>query len=626
MWLPGMYIRSMIKRKKHGCPGEKEIRKHGRKTGIGRNSMNENLLEKLQKYGKTDAYPLHMPGHKRQISHFTDLFAIDITEIEGFDNLFHAEEILKEAQERAAMLYGAEESFYLVNGSTCGILAAISASVPRGGSMLVARNCHKAVYHGLLLNGIHAEYLYPPADMARGMNGAISAEDVRRMLDINVSGLKSMSGNIGRFTVISEKPETDKCGAISAKLETDKCGAMSAKSEANKCGSISAKPETDKCGSISAKPETDRYEAIPEYICDKKMSQIAAVLITSPTYDGVVSDIQAIADVVHQAGAVLIVDEAHGAHFAMHDQFPQSAVACGADLVINSLHKTLPSLTQTALLHVQGDRVDRDRLRKYLGVYQSSSPSYVLMAGMDACISMMLREKKQLYDTFLERLEQMRKKLSQMQHLHLIDGKEPELKAYDFDRSKVLISTENCRLTGPELAGMLRRKYHMEPEMEAEQYVTAIMTAADTEEGFFRLTEALLEIDAELEEEIKISTTHEAVSGTEKCKKLSVRLPEEAVDKQAKRITLEPYRSNEIVLTITEADEYPKEKIALEESEGRISAEFVYRYPPGIPLLVPGERIPEGFCEQIKKDMAIGLHIQGLADYSGEFIYVIKKD
>ena len=311
--------------------------------------MSENLLEKLKKYGASDYYPLHMPGHKRNTAHFAEPFSIDITEIDGFDNLFHAEEILLEAQQRAAQLYHSDETFYLVNGSTCGLLSAISASVPRGGRILMSRNSHKASYHAAFLNGLHVTYLYPEADMVRGINGSIRPEQVQEAL--------------------LQHPD------------------------------------------------------------------ICAVLITSPTYDGVVSDIKAIAELAHRAGAVLIVDEAHGAHFAMHDSFPKSALALGADLVINSIHKTLPSMTQTALLHVQGERVDRRRLKKYLGIYQSSSPSYVLMAGMDACVCLMAEQKQELFDCFISRLEKMRASLGQMKYLHLVTGKEAELYAFDFDRS-----------------------------------------------------------------------------------------------------------------------------------------------------------------------------------------------
>lgn len=487
--------------------------------------MAEGLLEKLKKYSESDFYPLHMPGHKRRLSHFKNPFQIDITEIEGFDNLHHAEGVLQEAQERAARLYGSEESFYLVNGSTCGILAAVAAQTKRGSRILMARNCHKAVYHAVFLNGLRASYLYPEMDVVRGINGAIRPGQVREALE--------------------------------------------------------------------------RYP------------DIRTVLITSPTYDGVVSDIRQIADIVHRAGGVLIVDEAHGAHFVMHPYFPDSAVSCGADIVINSLHKTMPSLTQTALLHVQGDRADRARLRKYLRIYQSSSPSYVLMAGMDACICLMQRQGTQLFDAFTARLETMRSDLRGLQALHLVAGTEPELQAYDFDRSKVLISTEGTCMTGPELSGILRREYHLEPEMEAAGYVTGIMTVCDTGEGFERLEKALLEIDGRLlKERVRPELVIDPVLAGRR-----------AVQSEQSNFS----SPNEAVFTMEQAEDKPAEQVALEESAGRISAEFVYVYPPGIPLLVPGERISGDLPARLEGYQAVGLRLQGLADYTGRSIRVIQE-
>ena len=225
----------------------------------------QDLLEKLQEYRAEDMYPFHMPGHKRKPLPFPNPYSIDITEIDGFDNLHHAEGILKEAQERAADLYGSKECFYLVNGSTCGLLAAICAATKKRDKVLVARNCHKAVYHALYLNELQAEYIYPVITKS-GIQGQIEPEQVKKALLLN--------------------------------------------------------------------------------------PDIAAVILTSPTYEGVVSDINAIAGIAHERGIPLIVDEAHGAHLGFGAGFPENAVRQGADAVIMSLHKTLPSFTQTALLHL----------------------------------------------------------------------------------------------------------------------------------------------------------------------------------------------------------------------------------------------------------------------------------
>ncbi len=604
--------------------------------------MEEHLLQKLERYAQSDCYPLHMPGHKRRISHFEQPFSIDITEIDGFDNLHHAQGVLREAQRRAAALYGAEETYYLVNGSTCGILAAVAAAAPRGSRILMARGSHKAAYHAVLLGGLQASWLYPRCALSCGVAGGVCAEDVRAAL--------------------REHPET------------------------------------------------------------------RAVLITSPTYDGVVSDVRAIAEEAHAAGAVLIVDEAHGAHFGMHPYFPERALAGGADLVVNSLHKTLPSLTQTALLHVQGGLADRERLRRYLGIFQTSSPSYVLMAGMDACVDLLTERGAELFDTFVKRLRAMRERLRAMRTLRLVEALPEELLpgrrnaerqadgqtggrqmdeldrklpgkrsdspdekragsfCYDYDRSKVLISTEYSALNGPELAGILRGRYHLEPEMAAPQYVTLILTVADTQEGFDRLERALLEIDGSCGRAGALSAGPDDIcTGTGTLPKepngictgtgtLSEKpdgtftetgtLSEEldgictetgTLSEEAKvtftetgMLSEEPdgivtgsgalsEKSDvffirkesvqaETVMTIAEADDRPREAVPLEESAGRVSAEFAYLYPPGIPLVVPGERIPERFGERLRGYQAMGLELQGLADYSAETIYVIRQE
>ena len=246
------------------------------------------LVKTLRNYADSDYLPMHMPGHKRRLGagEMGDPFFIDITEIEGTDNLHHAEGVLKYVQEQAAELYHSEETHYLVNGSTCGILTAISGCVSRGGTILLARNSHKSAYHGVMLRDLNVKYLYPQSTGDLGINGAIDPADVEKMLEQDPS--------------------------------------------------------------------------------------IQAVMITSPTYDGVVSDVRKIAEITHKKGIPLIVDEAHGAHFPFSEQFPEDSVTAGADVVIHSLHKTLPSLTQTALIHFNGNRIDRERLRYYLTVYQSS--------------------------------------------------------------------------------------------------------------------------------------------------------------------------------------------------------------------------------------------------------------
>ena len=473
----------------------------------------ERLYKKLEKYGQSDYYPFHMPGHKRNRSSSSGdfLFERDITEISGFDNLHHAEGILKEAQEYAAHIYGTKKCFFSVNGSTAALLAAVSAGVSRGGRILVARNCHKAVYHALYLRELQPVYIYPHEDQRLGINGGISAERVERYLE--------------------ENPD------------------------------------------------------------------VQAFLLTSPTYDGVVSDIKTIAEIVHRYKIPLIVDEAHGAHFHFSEYFPVSAAELGADIVIQSFHKTLPSMTQTAALHVCSDRIDVEKIKRFMGIYQTSSPSYILMASMDACMDKLYKDGQQMFRQFTFNLDRARQRLAGCKKIKLITASMLEgTGIWDFDRSKLLFSTVGTSINGHQLHEMLRERYHIEMEMEAEKYVLGIAAVGDTEEGFDRLCTAIEEIDAQtelVEEEKKVSNSHARMKQL-----MSI---SQAIDAQQRR--------------------YP-----LEDSIGKVSAEFAYLYPPGIPIIVPGELITGQFIRNMRRYMDQGLEVQGLSDTSAETICAAARN
>lgn len=478
----------------------------------------EYLYQKLEKYETEGNYPFHMPGHKRNKALCLDTYGIDITEIDGFDNLHHPEDVIMEAQQRAARQFGAEETFFLVNGSSCGLLAAISAVCGEKSTLLVARNSHKSVYHAILQNRARAEYLYPEYEQEYHINGGIDPKKVYEWLNNCAKAKKELS---------------------------------------------------------------------------------AAVVITSPTYDGVVSDVAEIAGIAHEFRIPLIVDEAHGAHFPLDPNAPLSAIQAGADLVIQSVHKTLPSLTQTSLLHVQGKLVDRERLKKYLQIYQSSSPSYVLMASIDKCLHLMQEQGETLFLEFHRKREELNARLAVLKHLRLF-GREQIGNAgiYDYDEGKILISTAGTSITGKELYDRLRMKYHLQMEMAAPDYIVAIMTVMDTQEGVDRLAEALLEIDECL-------MTRE----------------------RRENSTVKPmsFYQNKQVLTIAESFYSQQETAAIAESEGNISAEFIYAYPPGIPILAPGEIISTEVIQGVREYRRLGMSIQGLTDETLDTIQIIKE-
>lgn len=500
------------------------------------------LLERLTEYAGSDAYPFHMPGHKRREitdgipGGFPDPYGIDITEIDGFDNLHHAEGILKDAMDEAAAIYGTDRSWYLVNGSTCGILSAVFATTENGGKILTARNCHKAVYHAICLNRLEAEYLYPEEITEFGINGGIRAEDVRKALEKDAMRCAGNSGDVRG-----------------------------------------------------------------------KITKIQAVLITSPTYEGVVSDIRAIADAAHEYGIPLIVDEAHGAHLEYADQchsFPKSALEYGADIVIQSLHKTLPCFTQTAILHVKGKLVDQDRISRYLSMFQTSSPSYLFMAGMERCIRYMDGDGRNEMIRYEKRLERFMERMEGLQVLEVLDreicGKYRTVAGWD--PSKIVVSTMRAEdFHGEELAETLRRKYHLEMEMTAPEYVIAMTSLMDTEEGFERLGTALLEIDGVLRRRMESGRKEKAASET----------PEGLESKLS-----HPVRR----MLICEAMDADTERTAFQDTVGKVSAEFVYLYPPGIPIIAPGEVFTDAIVEKIMAYKAAGLLVQGPADPDADVI------
>lgn len=459
----------------------------------------EHLYEELMAYSRGEDYPLHMPGHKRRLTGDLppQLFELDITEIDGFDDLHHPEGILARLQERAARLYGAEESYCLVNGSTCGILSAISAAVPMGGQILIARNCHKSVYHGAYLRNLKVSYLVPPVREEFGICEGVEAEQVRAALEEN--------------------------------------------------------------------------------------QDIAAVLIVSPTYEGRIAPVREIAEVVHGFGKILIVDEAHGAHLGLAPCMPENSCMAGADLVIHSVHKTLPSLTQTALLHVNGPRVDRHLLGRFLRIYQSSSPSYLLLSSIDNAMTILEREGQERLEAFCREFGELTDELASCRHLRIL--KEEKTDRCLQDVGKLVIHTGDSGLSGKELYDLLRERYRLQPEMAAGDYVLAMFTVGDSPEGYLRVKEALLEIDHSIREEEAPRQSGAAVGNRE--------LPE-------------------CVYPVAQAWDAPSREWDLEEAPGKMAAEFVNLYPPGVPLLVPGERIDQRTVEEILHYLEQGLNVQGI--------------
>lgn len=437
------------------------------------------LIEILRKYSR-GRIPYHMPGHKRnpEFDYIRELAPLDFTEIDGLDNLHAPEGILKEAQDHAAQVFGADRSFFLINGTTGGILASVHAMAGNGSPVIMARNCHKSVYNAVSLCRSEPYYIYPRSH-PMGFAADILPEQVESAL--------------------------------------------------NDCPGA------------------------------------ACVVITSPTYDGVVSDIKSIAEICHSRHVPLIVDAAHGSHLGFLDPDVPSPVICGADVTVMSLHKTMPSLTQTSILHLKGNLVNSGKIASSLGVFETSSPSYLLMASIDGCVR--AAENSELFENWRHILSKIRSE---------VEFAVPE-GVFAFDISKLIFRRSGY--SGEELARHLR-DYGIEPEMTAPGYVLLMTGAGDTK----NMAEHLLRA----------------------CDALAVRTGD------GTHIPTMP--KPEMILTPWEASVRTVEEIPVDRAEGRISGETVMAYPPGIPVIVPGELIDADFLEWRKNQSASVLTSEGRLD------------
>ena len=469
-----------------------------------KNFAEKSLFDMLDENKKI---PFHMPGHKRNGAVFPTLAKLgaycDITEIDGFDNLHNAVGTLKDSMRLASKVWGSLQSFYIVNGSTCGIISAIFSCVPFGGRVICARNCHKSVYNALKMRGAKAEFINPKYDSKTGICGEISTEDVKKACE-NFDGA-------------------------------------------------------------------------------------SLVIITSPTYEGVISDVSAICETAHKFNVPVLVDEAHGAHLSFGN-FAKSAVHCGADIVVQSLHKTLASLTQTAILHVCSPRVDTEKLHENLAVFQTSSPSYLFMASIDLLVRTLCEKKDEIFYEWQKRLDDFYKKTANLKNLEILTEKYNF--CFEFDKSKIVILTHKTNISGAKLMKILRDEYNIECEMCSAKYVVAMTGMGDSDENMQKFADAILEIDK----------------------------------------TLKPHNNSEIsiypqkfesVMTAFDAEKYDERETDFKTAENEISTEYVFAYPPGIPIIIPGEKISTEIIKITEIYNENGIELLGTKGGNGEKIHII---
>lgn len=500
---------------------------------------NAPLYEALLEYKARREVSFHVPGHKNGAayggedlgSELAQVMGIDVTEITGTDDLHHPQGVIREAQQLAAAAFGAEETFFLVGGSTAGNLALIlSVCTAPGDVLLVQRNVHKSVIHGLMLAQARAVFLAPQLDGASGLATIPSAATVR--------------------------------------------------------------------------------EALRRYPGAK------GLLVTHPNYYGMGASLRPLAALCRASGVPLLVDEAHGAHYGLHPALPESALQAGADGVVQSTHKMLTALTMGAMLHVQGGLLDRRLLRQRLAMVQSSSPSYPIMASLDLSRSLLESRGPAFLEGGLAAAEQLRRGVLALPRFALLEppGACGERAAYDTqDPFKAVLYDTTGLISGYELQEKLEAAGCI-PEMCDERHVVLALGPGTREQDITRVLLTLERIAADhpvttITEPDRFSTWN-TVSNPG--------LPDKAAALAIDAIS-EPVPFNLVPLPQEET-----ETIALEDSAGRRAAEMIIPYPPGIPLLYPGEEIGERTMEQLIALRGAAAKCQGAADATLTTIQVIK--
>jgi arginine/lysine/ornithine decarboxylase len=449
--------------------------------------MEKKLTDALKKINGENLISFHVPGHKNNKSFFKeklkklDLVDIDLTEIPGTDNLHDPKSCIMHSQNRLSNFYKSYKSYFLVNGSTCGILSMIFATTKRDDKILVNRNAHQSVINGIILNGLRPVYIIPEVDQSSGMILGVTAK------------------------------------TIEEKLSND--------------------------------------------------SEIKTVLLTYPSYEGICFDLIKISKIVKKYNCKLIIDEAHGSHLLSHEELPLSACESGADIVVQSAHKNLPAFTQGAFLHLYNKELE-GTIEKYLKIFQSSSPSYLIMASLDLSVDYLINESHLKTKELLDQVKILVNQLKKTNYKVLNWGIDYNRLPFTFDPTKIVITGLSIGLTGWKIEEILREKYQIQVEYSTENFIVLITTVLNKSEDFKKLYKALESIEKEYGKN-RISSK--------------------------KSLILE-----NVIVKIKPSliDQYNYKIETIDKCLGKIAYESIVPYPPGIPLINPGEEITD---EAIKK-------------------------
>lgn len=469
--------------------------------------MSKLIIEELNNIVDNKLISFHVPGHKlgkiydklNYTNTLNKIYSMDTTEIPGTDNLHSPEGIIKESQGRASEVFKSYETYYLINGSTCGIQAAIMALCPPKSKIIANRDCHQSVINACILGDVDPVYINSEVDKNTNILKGINIDDAIKVID----------------------------------------------------------------GNLDAK----------------------AIILTYPTYYGMTYDLKRVCDYAHSKDIAVIVDEAHGAHLGLSEELPKTALEQGADIVIQSTHKTLPSFTQSSMIHIQGDRVNKEQLVSILKIIESSSPSYMLMASLEIAVDIYNKYGTKLMNELLNNIDKLKNSFKENNSIEFYDTD---------DKTKIFISTINMGLIGYELETILREEYNIQVELSNYYGSLLICTIGNDNDDFKSLETALNEI-----------------------------LEKYRSNKNIEKIE---YPNNIPVKKLTPREAFYKEKksVKIYESVGKICGEYIIPYPPGISLTSPGEIITNEIIDYMLFCKEKGMNVSGLKDSNLGQIQIIE--
>ena len=488
------------------------------------------IIDALRHYTTHPHAPFYTPGHKRGSGiarPLADLFGnlvfqADLPELPALDNLYAPEGAIREAQQLAAEAFGADETWFLVNGSTAGAIAAILATCTSGQKIILPRNIHSSAISGLVLSGAIPIFVNPEYDPNWDMVNSVTPASIQEAL--------------------------------------------------------------------------------------WKHPDARAVMMVYPTYQGVCGDVRAIAEICHQHDLPLIVDEAHGPHFHFHSELPPSALSCGADIAIQSIHKVLGAMTQASMIHLKSSRVDPKAISRALQLIQSTSPSYLLLASLDAARQQMATSGPELISRTLNLAERAKQEIEARTPFQVL---QPKFSSgfSALDPTRLSINVSYCGFTGYEVDRLLHDRHGVIAELPSAQYLTFIISIGNTEADIDQLVTGLTEICGDRDvEEVERGNAN-----------VQQRWQEECLFVHPSSFLIRP------ALSPRQAFFSSTETLPIEQTDERISAEMICPYPPGIPAIMPGEMINMSALDYLQQVLALGGTITGCSDPTLKTLKVVRQ-